>query len=320
MAKENCKIFAYVDDFIGVASRPVAATHFQKLSDLLTELGLPMNPHKKTPPCRSLTCLGITIDIDAATLQIDKSKLQAIYEACLQIRHKKFFSKKTFQSLIGKLIYVHKCVQPAQIFINSILALFRNNAHKKRIKLNEEFFKDIHWFLTFLPSYNGISYFDKQDVEHCDSLYLDASLSGLGAVWANRVYSSPVLAIPGFTFTIVHLEMLNIVLALRTWGHFWHHRKIQIFCDNMVVVQVVGSSKTKDPFLAACIRNIWLIAASFDIQIDIKHIPGKKNAIADLLSRLHSISKVDLQLLSILQQHYIWDKINVKKFKLDLYI
>ena len=75
MAKENCKIFAYVDDFIGVAPRAVAATHFQKLSDLLTELGLPMNPQKKTPPCRSLTCLGITINIDAATLQIEKSKL-----------------------------------------------------------------------------------------------------------------------------------------------------------------------------------------------------------------------------------------------------
>ena len=68
MAKENCKTFAYVDDFIGVAPRAVASTHFQKLSDLLTELGLPMNPNKKTPPCRSLTCLGITINIDLATL------------------------------------------------------------------------------------------------------------------------------------------------------------------------------------------------------------------------------------------------------------
>ena len=96
MAKENCKIFAYVDDFIGVAPRAVAAAHFQRLSDLLTELGLPMNPQKKTPPCRSLTCLGITINIQSATLQIEKSKLQAIHEACLHISHKKFLSKKTF--------------------------------------------------------------------------------------------------------------------------------------------------------------------------------------------------------------------------------
>ena len=259
-----------------------------------------MNPQKKTPPCRFFTCLGITINIDAATLQIEKSKIQAIYAACLQFSHKQFLSKKTCQSLIGKLIYVHKCVQPAQIFINHILALFRTDAHQKHIKLNKEFFKDIQWFLTFLPSYNDITCFDKQDVEHCNSLYLDASFSGLDAVWGNRVYITPVLSIPGFTLTIVHLEMLNIVLALRMWGHFWCHAKKNDFCDNMAVVQVVGSSKTKDPFLAACIHNICLISASFDIQIDIKHVPGKKNAIADLLSRLHSNSKVDLQLLSIL--------------------
>ena len=41
------------------------------------------------------------------------------------------------------VIYVHKCVQPARIFINQILALFRTNVHKKHIKLNEEFYRDI---------------------------------------------------------------------------------------------------------------------------------------------------------------------------------
>ena len=82
--------------------------------------------------------------------------------------------------------------------------------------------------------------------------------------------------------------MLNIVLALRTWGSYWKHHKINFFCDNLAVVQVVKSSKTKDKFLAAYIRNIWLISASDDIEIIIKHIEGKKNVIADLLSRLHS--------------------------------
>ena len=54
----------------------------------------------------------------------------------------------------------------------------------------------------------------------------------------------------------------------------------KIFCDNLAVVQVVKSSKTKDQFLAACIRNIWLISASNDIEIVIEYIEGKKNVIA----------------------------------------
>ena len=59
-------------------------------------------------------------------------------------------------------------------------------------------------------------------------------------------------------------------------GPFLAPCKYNDFCDKMAIVQVVGSSKTKDLFLAACIRNIWPTSASCDIHIDIKHIPGKK--------------------------------------------
>ena len=59
------------------------------------------------------------------------------------------------------------------------------------------------------------------------------------------------------TLKIVHFERLNIVITLRLWAKFWEHSQVQIHCDNVAVVQVVSSSKTKDKFLAACIRNIW---------------------------------------------------------------
>ena len=103
MAKENCKIFAYVDDFIGVVPRAVAGTYFQVISDLLTEPGLPVNAEENTT-LQVRTCLGITIKIDLATFKIEESKLHSIYEVCSHVRHRKFLSKKSFQSLIGKLI------------------------------------------------------------------------------------------------------------------------------------------------------------------------------------------------------------------------
>ena len=92
----------------------------------------------------------------------------------------------------------------------------------------------------------------------------------------------------------------------------------KIFCDNLAVVQVVKSSKTKDKFLAACIRNIWLILASNDIEIVIEHIEGKKNVIADLLSRLHSPVGVNNTLLTALKQEFIWEKVDVCKFDLNM--
>ena len=76
------------------------------------------------------------------------------------------------------------------------------------------------------------------------------------------------------------------------WGTIWRHSIVRFHCDNLAVVQVVKTSETKDPFLAACIRNISMITASFDIEIQIDHIKGVNSTIADL-SRLFSDKAVD---------------------------
>ena len=288
MAQEGCKVLAYVDDILVVAEHHMAQKFYNRLSDLFIELGLPINMEKRTPPSKILTCLGISINIETNTLSIDQEKLLTIHEGCLHVAGKKYLTKKAFQSLLGKLIYIHSA-----------------HKKKKRIKLTQEFFQDLVWFLEFLPTFNGITYFNKTEVLSKNYVYLDASLTGLGAIWNDRVYSTPIFAIPGFHLKIVHLEMLNIVLALRTWGSYWQHQKIKIFCDSLAVVQVVKSSKTKDKFLAACICNIWLISASKDIEIVIEHIEGKKNVLADLLSRLYSNEGVNKAITFLLKQEYI---------------
>ena len=83
----------------------------------------------------------------------------------------------------------------------------------KNICLSEEFHIDIQWFLTFLPSYNGISYLKKHQVDQNQSLYLDASLTGIGEVWRDRVYVTPIQNCGDLNLKIVHL-----VIALRTLG------------------------------------------------------------------------------------------------------
>ena len=140
-----------------------------------------------------------------------------------------------------------------------MLDLFRSNAHLRKIHLTPDFYKYIRWFFEFLPSFNGISYISKPNVDHNQSLFLDACLTGMGAVWRNRVYATPIHNYADLKLTILHFEMLNIVIALRIWGHLWQHGSISIRCDNVGMFQVVKANKTRDPFLALCFRNIWLL-------------------------------------------------------------
>ena len=318
MRKEGIQLRCYIDDYVVVVPKSKAHTAFQRLCDLLNELGLPINGNKLTPPTKCLTYLGIEFNIESNTMSISKDKLEAIYTECVEVSTKTSLSKHKYQSLLGKLLYMQKCMKPARVFINRLLAVFRNSSHLRTIHLSDEFHKDIQWFLTFLPSYNGISYIYKPKMDKGQSLYLDASLTGMGAVWRNRVYATPIHNCGDLNLKIVHLEMLNIIIALKVWGVKWRHSAIDIFCDNLGVVQVVETGKTKDSFLALCIRNIWLLTASLDIQLNINHVPSVHNVIADTLSRIYSDRPVNLDLLSILQDNYIWEHIPSHYFDLNV--
>ena len=110
--------------------------------------------------------------------------------------------------------------------------------------------------------------------------------------------------------------MLNILVALRIFKQFWHGQKILVKCDNMAVVQVLQTGKVKDPFLGACARNIWLEAAQADIEIVYSHIQGRKNVIADLLSRWKN-SQVQHQYLIQRISNPVWMNIPHKILEID---
>ena len=60
------------------------------------------------------------------------------------------------------------------------------------------------------------------------------------------MYALPIPC--GFgNYTIVHLEMLNIMVALKVWGQHWSNKCVEIKCDNLAVVSVLQEGKARDP-------------------------------------------------------------------------
>ena len=79
-------------------------------------------------------------------------------------------------------------------------------------------------------------------------------------------------------------------------------------------------NKTKDTFLALCLRNIWLLAVLHDVEIEVKHTSGKNNQKADALSRIYSRTQLEECILRDLQENYIWENIPVQYLDLDLHL
>ena len=116
------------------------------------------------------------------------------------------------------------------------------------------------------------------------ALHLDACLTGFGDRCGQFVYHLPIAR--GFrNWTIVHLEMVNILLAMILFANIWASKKILINCDNQALVTVLTTGKTRDAFLVASARNIWYVTAIHAIEVLYKHVSGASNQVADVLSR-----------------------------------
>ena len=213
-------------------------------------------------------------------------------------------------------MYVHKCVFPARLFLNRILQLLRDNYAEKSISLTAEFRLDLAWFKKFLTRYNGTSIYNHAVVR--DTVELDACLTGLGAVCGNYVYHLKIDRGYG-NLNIVHLEMLNILLAFRAFGPQWVKKKLLIKCDNDAVVKVLNSGRTCDPFWGAYARNIWLQAALGDVDVKYVHVLGSNNQTADLLSRW-DFSADHYNKLSKLVENPLWLNVSHQMLFIDIEI
>ncbi|KAI8514849.1 hypothetical protein Bbelb_074400 [Branchiostoma belcheri] len=163
---------------------------------------------------------------------------------------------------------------------------------QQRLRIDTEFRKDLHWWSTFLPSYNGVSLLPQAGWSEPDAIFSsDACLSGCGGFlhetgeYFHAVFPDSLLESQP---CINSLELLSILVCARLWGKCWAGRRIVVMCDNEVSVTVLNSGRSRAPFLQSCLRNLWLCAANGDFELRAIHIPGLDNRIADHLSRWSS--------------------------------
>ena len=194
-----------------------------------------------------------------------------------------------------------------------MLATLRDVSNPARIVLNDDFQRDLAWFEKFLPQYNGVSMYVHKNSD--STLELDACLTDLGGHWGQYVYHLPISR--GFAnLDIVHLEMVNIVVALRLFARLWSGTRVLIRCDNDAVVKVLNAGKARDPFLGACARNVWYLAALADTDLQYVHVLGKNNTVADLLSRWQ-YSDQNMVVLRRFIENPIWLPVNISMMDLD---
>jgi hypothetical protein len=210
--KQGVVIAKYIDDFIGICPADIANEHFKETVDLLHELNLQISGEKTVAPRSRVTCLGIEIDCNKGCLFIPENKLSDILQICKKYLKKSCFTCTELQSGIGLLIFMHKAVKSARMFINRIISLLRQmRKPHSSIVIDSDMRRDLNWFIKCASQCNGMVKIDKCFFMHIE-LFIDASKMGLGACWGSNVYQLS-LGLRGHE-NIAVLEAINIVVHL----------------------------------------------------------------------------------------------------------
>ena len=278
----------YLDDFIIVSpDRATAHLQYHRVRALFAELGLPEATDKTQPPASCVRWLGVQIDAYNMSLSIPTEKVAEVLECANRFSQARSINKRQLQSLVGKLMHLAKCVEPARVFMAMLLDTLRAMGDRQYTRVNEAMKADLAWFVEFASTWNGSSLIPRGLPHKC--IQVDACLTGVGGTDGRVAYATAIASDEDPVHNITEIEAANIVIALHTFvSDYDRGTCIAIQCDNKPAVDALNSARTHNAVLAECAQSVWMVEAMYDIKLLFFHIPGLDNPIADALSRAHT--------------------------------
>ena len=292
----------YCDDLGGVeATKARADESFTRLGSLLPELGLVESVDKARAPSTVMTYLGVNFNTITMTMSVPPEKMAEIKEDIERYYKKSTTTKKSLQSLLGKLFWVSRVVRHSRTFMGRLLSQLRDMSGKSdniKMKLSEDCRKDLLWWRCFLAEYNGITMIERDDAiklslpQLLDTPYKvcagDATLTAGGA-WHDQSYWSRKFPLSLQDSQIpVHIkEFLVVIVSTKIWGAAWSGRVVHMFCDNDPVCDVIEGERPSDPKMLSLLREFKYWVCRFRFHPIMRKISTGDNIIADYISRRH---------------------------------
>lgn len=284
--KHGVELINYLDDFAGAETWDKANDAFTTVGDVLLRLGIQEAPDKAWPPNCVMEFLGIEFHTRSFTLRITDERLQDISQELGRWARKQKANKTELQSLIGKLMFIAKCVRPGRLFINRMLEWLRQIPDRGTHSVTAEFRKDISWWSRFMHRFNGIRDMPPSVWSLPDQyLATDACSSGVGGICMGEFFHAPLPPEEQFDWHINELELAAIMVAIKLWSHKLKGIRVTVYCDNSASVSVLNTLKSNSSRLLQLTREIAFWCAEGQTEIKAVHLAGRDNRVPDWLSR-----------------------------------
>lgn len=263
--------------------------------NLCQVIGLPLSLEKTEGPAVIIVFLGMLINVLDRTVGIPEDKVNRALGELGHVLAAKKVTVGYMQKLTGLLNFFCRAIYPGRAFTRRLYSKFAHHNLQKyhHLRVDKELRKDCFVWKQFLTSLNGN--FNRPFMDFSEELnaielqfFTDASFKACAGYFDGRYYFQAWdrQVIVKSEANISLMELYAIAVAIHLWAKHLPNLRVIIFSDSESSVMMVNSASSKCPRCMHLIRHITLVSMRYNTRFFMRHVKGKFNTKADLLSRL----------------------------------
>lgn len=281
----------YVDDqlVIDYADRIEATVAFVK--GVWARLGWPLNTAKyakEGEPASIKEFLGVELNLISATAAMSAERVASLKSRIEGYLNSEAITFRQVRSLVGELSFVAAVVPFGKVFAAH---LFKAFAAGNDLHMSVGLKADLRWWTVALTTFNGMASIRTTTCQPSFHVASDASKAGWGVIspFTREMASGKWRQLELDGAEIHHLEAAAIVLAGEMFGHYCSGGLLVVHTDSSASHAAFRGQRAHDPQLLELLRLSALAQMRSSFRLVTEHIPGKRNVLADSLSRRHRL-------------------------------
>ncbi|XP_048250608.1 uncharacterized protein LOC125378710 [Haliotis rufescens] len=324
------RLHGYIDDFLSVdQDKSQLSLNTVCLIQLLTHLGFLVHSQKsELVPTQTITYIGARFILDKGIVAPPEDRYARVQHMITSALDQPVKSRRWWMSCLGTLTSIQDLTYRGRLQLRSLqiwMNTTKNLELEALIQPPEVRISELLWWLDRQNVMPGIPLNYPTPLHQ---LYTDASGEGWGAHMDDATIQGKWSS-QEKELHINCLEMRAIYLALTAWLDRLHHSSVKIATDHSTVVAYIQhQGGTRSQPLLKEVTRLYALVDSVSCKIEVRHIPGKLNILADYLSRKNKIVPTEWSLHPEVFKWItqVWDSPNIDLFatclnnKLPVYV